>query len=135
MIHNQKQITINNNSFMIDIELIDTITLLSKNRWTTSGCCIGDYNKEDSAWIIIQTTNEDDIIQLMQNLKECNYIITKRMYYKNSNDTLCIDYLFETIKCNYEERCQYINKINKSLSNIRPLDNYKINTIMSEMLG
>lgn len=128
MLHNQREITINNESFPVDVELIELVEILNKKGYKTSGCCIGDYDSKDNAWVIIQENDEDNIVRLMQYL-DCGYLLTKRMNYRKSENCLYCDYILETTKSEYNKRLQKIKYLVQDIKNIDSLKEYTIKTM------
>jgi len=131
--HQTMDIIINNQLIEVDNELAETIVLLNNINYKTSGCCIGNSNNKDYAWIKIQEIDELKILNLMSNLsiKGCEYLIEKELYLQKYHKVF-VDYILKSPLVNKERRISIINNWNEALKKSiyhEKWDDYIYNTL------
>lgn len=90
-IHQSTKVLLNGKYVDIDNEMVEVIKELNRLGYETSGCCIGT---EDYAWINIQETDENKMVELMEILQGTEYILSKSLYFKDGN--IYVQYRLET---------------------------------------
>lgn len=122
--HQQVSIKVNFKCISVDKDLANIIARLNDLGYKTSGCCIG-VTTEDEAWICIQEANEDKIVELMNMLNECSYVLEKSLYKKNKDIAIIyVQYVLKTPKYSlYGDKLKYIheweNALNSNISFVR----------------